>query len=60
MFLWEEINKKVDFMNKYLRFLIDGNSKFTARLSNKDQYEYIKHIAIIEQKDFYGDEIIDK
>ena len=47
-------------MNKYLKFLIDGNNKFTVRLSNKDQYEYIKHIVIMEQKDFYGDEIIDK
>ena len=60
LFLWKEVNKKVDFMDKYLKFLIDGNNIFTVKLSNKDQYEYIKHIVIIEQKIFYGDEIINK
>jgi flagellar motor component MotA len=60
LFLWQEENKKTNFINKYLKFLIDGNNKFTVKLSNSDQYEYIKHIVLIEQKIFYDDEINNK
>ena len=60
LFLWEDKDKKMSFMSKYQKILIDDNNKFTIKLANSDQYEYIRHIVIIEQKIFYGDELDNK
>jgi hypothetical protein len=59
LFLWEDKDKKINFINKYQKILINNN-KFTIKLANRDQYEYIRHIAIVEQKIFYGDELHNK
>lgn len=54
-FIWEDEKKKINFIDKYKDTLKDSN-EFTIKLANKDQYEYIRHIVIVEQKMFYGDE----
>lgn len=53
LFLWSNAKKKKNFIDKYYKGLKDNN-KFTIKLANKNQYEYIRHVVIIDHKIYYG------
>ena len=59
LFLWNNKNKKTDFIDKYNKILKDHN-KFTIKLANKDQYEYIRHMIIVDHKIYFKNELNNK
>jgi hypothetical protein len=50
--LWNKKEIKENFINKYNKILKDNN-EFTIKLANKDQCEYIRHLVIIDHKDYF-------
>jgi len=52
LFLWNKKEIKENFINKYNKILKDNN-EFTIKLANKGQYEYIRHLVIIDHKDYF-------
>lgn len=55
-YFYETIRKKTDFIDKYSKLLKDDN-KFTIKLANKDQYEYIRHLMIVDHKNYFKNDL---
>ena len=56
LFLWNNKKKKTDFIDKYSKLLKDDN-KFTIKLANKNQYEYIRHLMIVDHKNYFNNDL---
>ncbi len=52
LFFWEDGKKNI-FIEKYNN-KIKKENRFIVEIKNKDQFEYIRHIMIIDKKDFYN------